>query len=110
MRKENLEIIEAARRLGIRLTGQQGPNCVQITGDASQFPGRLMALQQAIDAYDKASASGGVPDEVDSLKTGIDGIFTWLRPNATDVPEPLDIVGDALIGRESDRDRDVQSV
>src|SRR3546814_9659515 len=70
MRKENLEIIEAARRLGIRLTGQQGPNCVQITGDASQFPGRLMALQQAIDAYDKASASGGVPDEVDRLKKG----------------------------------------
>lgn len=95
MRKEIADIIDAARKLGIRLTGHEGMNCVQISGAASEFPNRLKVLQQALDAYDRSSSSKSESEEV-RLKRALDGVFRWLRASNIDVTEPMEIVGDAL--------------
>src|SRR5690606_17868567 len=81
---------------------------VRISGSAKDFPERLMALQLALEAYDRASAAAGALDDATRLRQALDGLFRWMRDKGIDVTEPMEIVGDALgIPPEMRRRRDL---
>jgi hypothetical protein len=107
MRREVLEVVDAARSLQVQLAPTPAnPACVRIGGDRSDFPARLYRLAEALQALDRVgSAALGTADEtapVDPamdaarLRVALDGVFRWMRSTGLDVGEPHAIVREAL--------------
>lgn len=104
MRVELHDLVEAARSLGLRLTGRPAPNCIKVSGDTSDFAARLAVLQEALERVDASGAlsEGGGPDapapegEADRLKTALDRLLRFVQVKGVDMAEAVDIVADAL--------------
>jgi hypothetical protein len=107
MRREVLDVVEAARALQVQLAPTPAnPACVRIGGDRSDFPVRLWRLALTLQALDKAGSaaleSSGDSPEVDPamdaarLRVALDGVFRWMRSTGLDVGEPHAIVREAL--------------
>lgn len=58
MKREFLELVEAVRSLGIRLTGKPAPKCVRLA-DPPNFVQRLEDVQRALEALDASGALAG---------------------------------------------------
>lgn len=121
MRKEIHDLIEAVRRLDIRISDGSLPGCVKLGGPAMDFPARLMEVQRALEAVDKAggadAALGDSSVSADAaaaqaaqLRTAIDGVFRWMRVQGLDVSEPMEIVGDALEVPQGKRKKSYQTL
>ncbi len=91
MKKELSDIVEAARSLGVVLTGRDGPGCVRISGAPDEFPARLMRLQVAVEAYDR-SAGGGAENDGAAAKAALDALFRWMAEKNIDLREPMAVV------------------
>lgn len=103
MRPEVVDLVEAVRALGLRRTGRPAPGCVRISGDPKEFPARLAAVQERLEAVDASGAlsqGGGPeapsPDEVQRLRNALDGLLRFIQVKGVDMEAAVDIVSDAL--------------
>jgi len=105
MSPEIIDLVEAVRALGIRLTGKPSPGCIRIGGDPKDFPLRLASLQERLEAVD---ASGALADdegpaaprpsdgEAERLRRALDGLLRYIQVKGVDMDAAVDIVSDAL--------------
>lgn len=100
MRKDVVDLIEAVRGLGLTPTGEDGPRCIRIDGDAKAFPERLLAVAKALEAVDAKGGIAAAEENVDlvKLKSAIDGVFRWIKLQGLKTDEPFDIIAQALGG------------
>jgi len=103
MRPEVVDLIEAVRALGLRRTGKPAPGCVRISGDPKDFPARLAAVQERLDAVDASGAlsqgdgpDAPAPDEVQRLTKALDGLLRYIQVKGVDMEAAVDIVSDAM--------------
>jgi hypothetical protein len=101
MKKEVVELIEAARGLEIRLS-PDSERPVNVGGDRESFPHRLKRVALALEAVDKTGSEAleledGDPSmDVARLRVALDGVFRWMRSSGVDVSEPYKVVANAL--------------
>jgi hypothetical protein len=103
MTPQIVNLIEATRALGLKLTDLPAPQCVRIGGHPSSFPDRLATLQRALEDVDAAGAnalSGGpdapIPDTVKRLEKALDGLLRFIQIKGVDVDAAVDIVTQAM--------------
>ncbi|MFC4236065.1 hypothetical protein ACFOY8_12540 [Thalassospira xianhensis] len=102
MRRELVELIEAARKLGVqRIPTPDNPRYIRIVGDRKDFPDRLYRVAIALEAVDRlgSKALEGVNDptlNAAHLRLAVDGIFRWMKATGVDIQEPYQIVAAAL--------------
>jgi hypothetical protein len=103
MTPQIVNLIEATRALGLKLTDQPAPQCIRIGGHPSSFPERLATLQRALEDVDASGAnalSGGpdapVPDTVKRLEKALDGLLRFIQIKGVDVDAAVDIVAQAM--------------
>lgn len=105
-RREVVELVEAARGLGVRITVKPGRNqqSIVIHGRREEFPGKLRRVAEALEALDAAGASAlsaadpGSDPSMDAarLRLALDGVFRWMRSTGIDVADPHAVVAAAL--------------
>lgn len=111
MRPEISQLLESARALQLKPTGETGPRCVKFGIDASLVPERLLVLHHAIEAVDKAGSSSvdaGAPDpahDPEKLRAAIDGLFNWMKLQGLNTGEAADIVAAAITGKQKAQKR-----
>lgn len=104
MRREIVELVEAARDLQVLLAPRpDNHRSVRIGGPRDNFPDRLWRIAVALERVDRAGAAGLSQDEADDpvmdaakLRMALDGVFRWMRSNGMDVSEPHSVVSAAL--------------
>lgn len=102
MKREVVELVEAARRLEIRVAPKpDNPRAIRISGSRAEFPDRLYRVAVALAAVDRAGAAAldGTSDPASDaarLRMALDGVFRWMRSCGMDVAEPHAIVANAL--------------
>lgn len=103
MRQSIVNLVEAVRGLKVARTGQPAPHCVRIGGgdreSALEFPERLLALAEALEAFDRDGGAEAGDAELDRIKQGLDGVFRWIKLQGLSTDEPLDIMAVALGGK-----------
>ncbi len=111
MRPEISNLLESARALQLKATGETGPRCVRFGIENALIPEKLLALQQAIEAVDRAGSASLSSDPVDpgqdpaKLRAAIDGIFGWMKLQGLDTGEAADIVASAITGQQKKQKR-----
>lgn len=105
-RREVVELVEAARGLGVRITVKPGRNqqSIVIHGRREDFPAKLRRVALTLEALDAAgsAAIGGDPSAADPsmdaarLRLALDGVFRWMRSTGIDVSDPHAVVAAAL--------------
>jgi hypothetical protein len=103
MRREVVELIEAARALKVqRVPRPDNPRNIRIGGDRKEFPDRLHRMAVALEAVDRAGAQAldgmGRDPSMDAarLRMALDGVFRWMRSVGMDIAEPHAVVANAL--------------
>jgi hypothetical protein len=101
MRKEVVDLVEAARALKLTRTGEPGVRCVRIGVPSPEFPSKLETLQAALEAVDASGALKAGAGELDNdrMKSAIDSVFRWMKMQGIDTNDPLRILGEALAGK-----------
>lgn len=109
-RREVVELVEAARGLGVRITVKPGKTqqSIVIHGRRDEFPGKLKRVAEALEAVDKSGSAAlegeGADPSMDAarLRLALDGVFRWMRSTGLDVSDPHAIVAAAL-GAKGDK-------
>lgn len=102
MRREVVELVEAARGLSIHVVPKpENPRNIRIACERAQFPDRLHRVALALAAVDRAGAqalegTGDPAMDAARLRMAIDGVFRWMRTVGMDIAEPHAIVAAAL--------------
>ncbi|AOG02879.1 hypothetical protein [Bosea sp. RAC05] len=111
MRPELSALLESARALQLKATGEPGPRCVRFGIENALIPEKLLALQQAIEAVDKAGSASLSGEPLDpgqdpaKLRLAIDGLFAWIRVQGLDPTDASDIVASAITGQQKRQKR-----
>lgn len=104
MQRKIWRVIEAARDLKLHIVSSGAEEKVRIRGSAREFPGRLLALQKALDELD---GEGGLTlsenarinlleSELVKYRIGIDHVFRWMKENGIDITEPYALLEESL--------------
>lgn len=102
MKKEVHDLVEAVRGLGLVLTGKPAPKCVRITGDPTDFAGRLERVQLALEALDASGslAEGSEPpsprDDPERLREALDRVIRLYQVRGGNLDDLDAIVRDSL--------------
>jgi hypothetical protein len=77
MRPEAYELVDAVRGLGIELTDAPAPKCLRITSDPETFWMRLVDVQRALEAFDRAEGQGSDMEgpAPDGLRKALDAVL-----------------------------------
>jgi hypothetical protein len=107
MRKELAHLIATVRDLGIRATGRPSPNCISVGAPTEGFPDRLLALAEALDAYDGAEAAKPAQhelfDDPEKLRRGFNAILRFMEVRGYDVEGAMDAAAGAMELRRKSR-------
>lgn len=103
MTPQIVNLIEAVRALGLKLTDKPAPQCIRIGGHPSSFPDRLATLQRALEDVDAAGANAladgpeaPTPDTVKRLEKALDGLLRFIQVKGVDIDAAVDIVTQAM--------------
>jgi hypothetical protein len=103
MNREVVALIEAVRALKIAIVATGDSERIKIGCASEEFPTRLMALQRALEAVDRAGGAGldgkgAEPPKLDSVKLqlAIDKIFKWMKGQGLDVTQPYALLEEAM--------------
>ena len=111
MRPELNRLLEAARALQLKPTGETGPRCVRFGIDNAQVPQKLLELHHAIEAVDMAGSAalaGDAPDparDPEKLRAAIDGLFNWMKIQGINTADAADVVASAISGKQKAQKR-----
>jgi len=103
MKREVLNLVDAARNLGIRLTGRPAPKCVRIP-DPANFAEKLEELQRALEALDASGALAGdlespspeAKDDPRKLREALDRVMRMYQMQGGNLEDLNEVVRDAL--------------
>jgi len=99
MRHEFVDLLNCAKALELKATGESGPRCVRFGIDKDTIPERLLALQKAVEAADRVSGSATDPTfDPEKLRAAVDGLVRWISLQGLSAVEATEVIAGIMNG------------